>query len=72
LTQGLTLGSNIFTQILGYTAVFNFHGKYETLKLFIQRGANLDSVNNAGRTPRQMAETIFPAEFERIKLELII
>jgi ankyrin repeat protein len=53
-----------------WTAVFNARGKYETLKLFIQHGANVDNVNNAGRTPRQMAESMFPADFEKIKQEL--
>jgi len=46
-----------------WTAVFNARKDYELVKLYLKSRANLDNVNNFGRTPRQMAETMFSADF---------
>jgi ankyrin repeat protein len=41
-----------------WTAVFESRGRGGVIGLLISSGANPDAVNNAGRSPRQLAETI--------------
>ncbi|MBN8671475.1 MAG: hypothetical protein J0L80_12360 [Chitinophagales bacterium] len=41
-----------------WTAVFNAKGKYEIVELYKKSGANVNSRNNAGRSPLDFAQQI--------------
>jgi ankyrin repeat protein len=47
-----------------WTAVFNGRDNLGVVKMFLDKGAKLDNVNEAGRTPRQMIEVIYGDSFE--------
>jgi ankyrin repeat protein len=42
-----------------WTAIFSAKGELELVKLYVQRGANLDVLNKYQNTPRQLAETFY-------------
>jgi hypothetical protein len=42
------------------------------VKLFLDNSANVDNVNNAGRTPGQMIKTIYGDSFEKEIKEVTI
>jgi ankyrin repeat protein len=53
-----------------WTAVFNSRPSLSVVKLFLDRGAKVDNLNNAGRTPGQMIETIYGDTFYKQIKEL--
>jgi len=42
-----------------WTAIFSAKGELELVKLYVQRGANLDVLNKYQKTPRQLAGTFY-------------
>lgn len=55
-----------------WTAVMNSRQSLSIVKLFLDNSANVDNVNEAGRTPGQMIKTIYGDSFEKeIKLVII-
>lgn len=42
-----------------WTAIFNAKEELDLVKLYVQRGANLDVVNKYQKTPRELAETFY-------------
>ena len=55
-----------------WTAVMNSRQSLSVVKLLLDKGANVENVNNAGRTPGQMTMTIYGDSFEKEVKELII
>jgi len=55
-----------------WTAVMNSRQSLSVVKLFLDKGANTDNVNNAGRTPGQMIKTIYGDSFDKEIKELTI
>ncbi len=49
-----------------WKAVFNARGNYELVRLLAEHGADVDSLNNAGRSPLIMAETMGDEEMVSI------
>lgn len=41
-----------------WTAVFNAKGDLRIVKLYVQKGANLDSLNRYQKTPKELAKTV--------------
>jgi ankyrin repeat protein len=41
-----------------WTAIFNSKGDYKLVRLFVLKGADIDSENKHGMTSRKLAETI--------------
>jgi len=48
-----------------WTAVMNSRQSLSLVKLFLDNSANVDNVNNAGRTPGQMIKNIYGDSFEK-------
>ena len=55
-----------------WTAVMNSRQSLSLVKLFLDNSANVDNVNNAGRTPGQMIKTIYGDSFEKEIKEVTI
>ena len=43
-----------------WTSAFNAKGDYSVFRLLLEYGANLDNMNNSGRTIREMTRKMFP------------
>ena len=50
-----------------WTAVFSAKGDMRLVQLYVQSGANLDSLNKYQRAPRQLAETIAGVDLETLR-----
>ncbi|ENA1795527.1 ankyrin repeat domain-containing protein [Flavobacterium psychrophilum] len=53
-----------------WTAVMNAKENLSIVELLLKNKANLDNINKANRTPRQMAEKILGEEFQKLKRKL--
>jgi ankyrin repeat protein len=53
-----------------WTAVLNGRDNLGVVKMYLDKGAKLDNVNEAGRTPGQMIEVMYGDSFDK-KLEEI-
>jgi ankyrin repeat protein len=49
-----------------WTAGFNARGDFTVFLALLKQGASLENRNNAGRTVRDLAQTLFPAEIDRL------
>ena len=45
---------------------------FSVVELLLKNRANLDNLNKVEKTPREMAETIFGIEFQKLKRKLNI
>jgi ankyrin repeat protein len=55
-----------------WTAVMNSKQDLSIIKLFLDKGANLQNINNAGKTPMQMINAIYGDTFNDIIKDIVV